>query len=228
MCAGLLMCLVLLRKGGWLQVKGPRWYSLVYRAFYLVRLPIWERRISPSDLIQLVEGPRALTPARALDLGCGTGTDSIYLARHGWSVTGVDMVPEALAIASRNAATAGVDVQFVRGDVTHLPNLIDGSFDLLLDFGCFHTLPADLRPTYIDAVSDVAAPGAILLLYGFARPPRLAPMPAGVSREEVKHRFADRWEIESAERTTADAIQVARTRADRAFELWRFRLRRLA
>jgi SAM-dependent methyltransferase len=217
-----------LRKCGWLQVKGPRWYSLVYRAFYLVRLPIWERRISPSDLIQLVEGPGALTSGRALDLGCGTGTDSIYLARHGWSVTGVDMVPEALDIASRNAAIAGVDVQFVQGDVTHVRDFVDGIFDLLLDFGCFHTLPDDLRPAYVETVSSVATTGAILLLYGFARPPRLALMPAGVSLDEMRNRFADRWEIESAERTTADAIQVARTRADRAFELWRFRMRRLA
>jgi hypothetical protein len=112
--------------------------------------------------------------------------------------------------------------------VTHVRDLVDGSFDLLLDFGCFHTLPDDLRPAYVDTVSGVASQGAILLLYGFARPPRLAPMPAGVSLSEMRDRFADRWEIESAERTTADAIQVARTRADRAFELWRFRMRRLA
>ena len=46
-------------------------------------------------------------PGRALDLGCGTGTDSIYLAQQGWHVTGIDMVPEALAIARRHAAGAG-------------------------------------------------------------------------------------------------------------------------
>jgi hypothetical protein len=112
--------------------------------------------------------------------------------------------------------------------VTQLRDFVDGSFDLLLDFGCFHTLPPDLRLAYIDAVSDVAVPGATLLLYSFARPPRLARMPAGGRLDEVRNRFVDRWQIERAERTTADAIQVARTRADRAFELWRFRLRRLA
>jgi SAM-dependent methyltransferase len=207
---------------------GRRWYSLVYRAFYLARLRIWERLSPPSDLIDLVEGPHALAPGRALDLGCGTGTDSVYLARHGWDVTGVDMVPEALALARRNAIAAGVHATFVQGDVTRLGDVVQGLFDLLLDFGCFHTLPPDERPAFVKCVSAVAAPGATFLLYGFARPPRLAPMQAGVSLDEVRQRFESTWTIESAEQTSADAIEVARTRADRSFELWRFRLRRRA
>jgi hypothetical protein len=97
---------------------------------------------------------------------------------------------------------------------------------LLLDFGCFHTLPADQRPVYVECVSALAAPGATFLLYGFARPPRLAPMQAAVSLDEVRKRFSRNWEIVTAEQTTAVAIQVARTRADRSFELWRFRMRR--
>src|SRR5438128_2509235 len=75
------------------SLLGQRWYRLVYRALYVVGLRVWERRTSPSDLLELIEGPNALPPARALDLGCGTGTDSIYLAQHGWDVTGIDMVP---------------------------------------------------------------------------------------------------------------------------------------
>jgi SAM-dependent methyltransferase len=209
-------------------LRGQRWYGLVYRAFYLARVPIWERRVPPSDLVELIEGSAALAPGRALDLGCGTGTDSVYIAEHGWEVSGVDMVPEALAIARRNAATRRVRAHFIRGDVTRLSDAVQGRFDLLLDFGCFHKLPSDQRPTYVDCVSDVAAPGATLLLYGFARPPRLAPMHAGISLEEVRERFSGEWEIVSAEQTSAAAIQVARTRADQAFELWRFRLRRLS
>jgi SAM-dependent methyltransferase len=207
-------------------LRGRRWYTLVYRAFYVARLRIWERHSPPSDLIDLVEGPHAPAPGRALDLGCGTGTDSIYLAKHGWDVTGVDMVPEALALARRNAAGVGVRATFTQGDVTQLGDVVHGTFDLLLDFGCFHTLPPDQRPAYVDSVSAVAAPGATFLLYGFARPPRLAPMHAGIALDEVRERFSREWEIVKAERTSATAIQVARTRADQSFELWRFRLRR--
>ena len=207
-------------------LRGERWYRLVYRAFYVARLPIWERRAPPLDLVELIEGSAALAPGRALDLGCGTGTDSIYLAQHGWAVTGIDMVPEAVATARRDAASRGVPADFVRGDVTRLRDAVHGRFDLLLDFGCFHTLPSDQRPVYVDCVSAVAAPGARYLLYGFARPPWLAPMHAGISLDEVRERFSAEWEIVSAERTSAAAMQVARTRADQAFELWRFHLLR--
>ncbi len=207
---------------------GQRWYSLVYRALYLARLRIWERQVPPSDLVELVEGPYALAHGRALDLGCGTGTDSIYLAGHGWDVTGVDMVPEALAIARRNATAKCIRANFVQGDVTRLRDVVQGAFDLVLDFGCFHTLPPDQRPGYVDCVSAVAVPGATFLLYGFARPPRLAPMQAGISLDEVRERFSRDWEIVGAEQTSAAAIQVARTRVDQSFELWSFRLRRLS
>jgi SAM-dependent methyltransferase len=223
MAAAVLGTAVVLRRA----LQGQRWYSLVYRAFYVARFPIWERRVPPSDLIELVEGAEALASGRALDLGCGTGTDSIYLAQHGWDVTGVDMVPEALAIARRNALAKGVDPDFIQGDVTRLRDVVQGTFDLVLDFGCFHTLPPDQRPVYVDCVSAVAAPGATLLLYGFARPPRLAPIQAGISLDEVRERFTGGWAIERAEETTADAIAVARVRVDRSFKLWRFRLRRL-
>jgi SAM-dependent methyltransferase len=214
------------RRMGRDALRGQRWYRLVYRAFYIVGLRVWERRTPPSDLIELIEGPNAMPPGRVLDLGCGTGTDSIYLAQHGWDVTGIDMVPEARAIARRRAVAAGVQVQFILGDVTRVPELVQGTFNLLFDFGCFHTLPADQRAAYVDSVSAAAAPGGTFLLYGFARPPRLAPIQAGVSLDEVRERFSTKWEIVSAEQTTAAAIKVARTRVDRSFELWRFQLRR--
>jgi SAM-dependent methyltransferase len=222
--AGVVLVAVALRNA----LRGQRWYGLVYRAFYLARLPIWERQKPPSELVELIEGAEPLAPARALDLGCGTGTDSIYLARHGWDVTGVDMVPEALAQARRNAERAGVSVTVQNAEVTRLGEVVHGTFELLLDFGCFRTLPADQRTAYVKSVSAVSAPGATLLLYGFARPPRLAPIAASISADEVRERFSGDWELASAERTTAAAIQVARTRADRAFELWRFRLQKAA
>jgi SAM-dependent methyltransferase len=207
-----------------------RWYALVYRTFYKLGLRIWERRLPPVGLVELVEGVRALAPGRALDLGCGSGTDSIYLARHGWTVTGVDIVPEALALARRNAAAAGVTPTFVRGDVTRLVDLVaPGSFDLIVDFGCLHTLPADLRAEYVASVSAVAAPGATYLLYGFARPPRLAPMKAGLSEAEVRGRFEQAgWQVVAADQVDDDPIVVARPRVDRSFPLWRYRLHRIA
>jgi SAM-dependent methyltransferase len=207
-----------------------RWYTFVYRAFYLLRLRVWERSAPPRDVAALVEGPAALPPGRALDVGCGSGTDSIYLAQHGWDVTGVDIVGEAVELARRRATSANVRVKFVQGDATRLRDLgLDGGFDLIVDFGCMHTLPADLRPAYVQSVSDVARPGATLLLYGFARPPRFAPMTAGLTEAEVRSRFcAAGWDVSSAARVMDDPIVVARARVDRSFQLWRYLLHRRA
>ena len=143
----------------WRTAEGLRWYQVVYRLAYRIGLIIWQRATPTAELVALIEGPARLQPGRALDIGCRTGT--LYLATHGWEVTAVDMVPKALTAARRKATVAGVTPRFVEGDVTGLPDLgVGDGYTLLLDFGCFHTLPDDRRPAYVSSVSRVAAPGA--------------------------------------------------------------------
>lgn len=150
------------------------------RAFYGIsyrfgRLP-WDTGISPPELVEVVEGPSALAPGRALDLGCGTGTNAVYLARHGWEATGVDFVPAAIARARKRAHAGGLNARFVAGDVTRLADLgVVGPFDLVLDIGCFHGIPEALRSAYGDQVARATAPGATLLMFAFAQPLRRWP-----------------------------------------------------
>jgi 2-polyprenyl-3-methyl-5-hydroxy-6-metoxy-1,4-benzoquinol methylase len=66
----------------------------------------WDTNISPPELVEVVEGLRALPAGRALDLGCGTGTNSLYLARHGWKVTGIDFVAAAIERAREKQSHA--------------------------------------------------------------------------------------------------------------------------
>ena len=73
--------------------------SFFFRAAYLVGFKPWDSGVPPPQLVAVVEGSDALLPQKALDLGCGTGTNSIYMARHGWDVTGIDFVPRAVSIA---------------------------------------------------------------------------------------------------------------------------------
>jgi SAM-dependent methyltransferase len=209
---------------------GPRWYLLVYRIIYRLGFIVWKRANPPAELVALVEGPSALPAGRALDLGCGTGTDTIYLATHGWDVTGVDMTPRALAIAQRNATAAGVTPRLIHGDVTRLHDLgVGDGYTLVLDFGCFHTLPGDRRPPYVTNVSHAAAPGATLLMLGFCRR-GIAPMQAGMTVDEVRQLFtAAGWELITAKRASADnMVQRGVGRAVGRFEPWRYQLRRTA
>lgn len=84
--------------------------STVYRLAYRFGRPRWDTTELRPELAGLLQGRR---PGRALDLGCGTGTDAIYLAGQGWEVTGVDFVPEAIETARTRARAAGSTASFV-------------------------------------------------------------------------------------------------------------------
>ncbi len=123
--------------------------------------PPWDTGISPPELLAFIAAHR---PGRALDLGCGTGTNVITLARHGWQVTGVDFAVKAIAEARRKARAAGVQADLRLGDVTRL-NDVDGPFELILDIGCFHGLTPDGRAAYGRTVKRLLAPAGTFLLY---------------------------------------------------------------
>jgi SAM-dependent methyltransferase len=123
-----------------------------YRVLYRLGITPWERDTVPTPLVEL--GARYPSPGRALDIGCGTGRDAVYLAGRGWTVTGVDSVPRALDAAKQRARASGVDVNWVRGDVTRLQTLgIGEDYELLVDRGCFHGLADTERDQYAEGVA---------------------------------------------------------------------------
>jgi cyclopropane fatty-acyl-phospholipid synthase-like methyltransferase len=173
--------------------------SVFFRAAYLLGFKPWDSGVPPPELVAVVEGPDSLAPARSLDLGCGTGTNSIYMAQHGWEATGVDFVPRAIKVAKRKAAAAGASPRLLVGDVTRLPELgIGTGYGLLLDLGCFHSIPDERRDDYVRGATSVAAAGATMLIFGFVRgekPTRVGPR--GFSDGEVTQRFRVGWQMMS-------------------------------
>ncbi|MEW5868767.1 MAG: class I SAM-dependent methyltransferase [Chloroflexota bacterium] len=139
------------------------WRKLFYTLFYL-RRPPWDSGISPPELMAFIESH---PPGKALDLGCGTGTNAITLARHGWQTTGVDFVGSAIRQAHRKARQAGLDIDFRQGDVTQLQNIRSGPFDLVLDIGCLHSLTPQGKAAYIANLEQLLAPGGTFLVYAF-------------------------------------------------------------
>src|SRR5258708_10037703 len=92
------------------------------------------------------------------------------MAQHGWEVTGLDFVPRAINIAKRKAAAVGASPRLLVGDVTRLPELGIGiGYGLLLDLGCFHSIPDDRRDDYARGATSVAAAGAAKLFFRFLR-----------------------------------------------------------
>jgi 2-polyprenyl-3-methyl-5-hydroxy-6-metoxy-1,4-benzoquinol methylase len=118
--------------------------SLVYRILYRIGFAPWDTGEVPVELTAVVED--GLPAGRALDIGCGTGTQAVYMATHGWHVTGVELLDQPLRRARDRAAAAGVEVEFVKADATRLTQAgLHAGFTLLLDRGCFHGLNAQQR-----------------------------------------------------------------------------------
>ena len=112
-----------------------------YRLMYLLGFAPWERRNVAEAWRPLFEGPLAMEPGRALDIGCGSGRDAVHLAGRGWQVTAVELVDKALARARQRAAEEDVEVQWVKGDVGELGRLgLEPGYRLLYDFGCIQGL----------------------------------------------------------------------------------------
>jgi SAM-dependent methyltransferase len=96
----------------------------------------WHRD-APDGFVQEVVETRA-RPGRALDLGCGSGVFSVWLARNGYEVTGVDLIPRAIDMSTERAKEEGVQVNWVRADL--LSWTAPGQFDVIVDSGCLHSL----------------------------------------------------------------------------------------
>jgi len=138
------------------------WRKLFFSIYYL-RKPPWDTGLTPPEVEEFVQNN---PPGRALDLGCGTGTNVIYLAQHGWQAIGVDFVEKAIRLARRKAHQAGVEAKFFFDDVTRLSE-IGGQFELVLDIGCFHSLSERAKRVYVANLSRLIVPHGIFLLYGF-------------------------------------------------------------
>jgi SAM-dependent methyltransferase len=135
---------------------------LFFNLWYL-RKPRWDTGVSPPELLDFIQHH---PPGRALDLGCGTGTNLLTLAQHGWQVTGVDFAARAIKKANKRLAQAGEQAELFVNDVTDLHE-IAGLFDLILDIGCFHGLSEDEVEKYIRNLDRLLAPDGFFLLYGF-------------------------------------------------------------
>jgi SAM-dependent methyltransferase len=167
--------------------------NIFFRLAYRFGAKPWDSGVPPPELVEVVDGARQLPLGRALDVGCGTGTTTIYMASKGWDATGVDFVPRAIRSARAKAAAARLSVSFLVGDVTRLQELaVEPGFDLLLDQGCFHSLPEAGQPAYAKEVTRMARPGATYLLYAFGRQPerRRRFFPKGIAPDEVRARFS--------------------------------------
>lgn len=112
----------------------------------------------------LIETAIELPKGRALDLGCGTGQNALWLARRGWVVGGVDIAPEAIDSARAAAESAGVKAIFEVHDITSWRPQF--TYDLVIST---FALPArgSGRSRMLDMARDAVAPGGTVIVREF-------------------------------------------------------------
>ncbi len=149
----------------------------------------WDHTDPPPEVLEFVSG---LTPGRALDLGCGYGRASIFLAQLGWQVDGVDFVPAAIAEAQRRAEKAGAPVTFHVGDVTRL-NFLSPGYTFALDVGCAHNLSTTELHDYAAELRRLLAPGGYYMLTARLEPKKSPdePGPRGIAEATLRAVFAE-------------------------------------
>ncbi|TVS09293.1 MAG: class I SAM-dependent methyltransferase [Planctomycetaceae bacterium] len=162
--------------------------------------PGWDTGLVAEDLKRAVrEG--LIQPGRAVELGCGSGTNAIYLASQGFEVTAIDVAPTSLAIAEAKANEAGVQVRWVLADVLNLPDL--GTFDLIFDRGCYHNVRYVDAEGFVRAMCQLTRPGSRALIVSLNRDG-----PPGIREATMREDFSESFDFvqlqESEIRTGAD------------------------
>jgi len=138
----------------------------------------WHREEPDRLLVKALDARAA--PGRALDLGCGTGVMSAFMAKRGWQVTGLDFIPQAIAFAQARAQADGVAVDLVCADL--LAWTPPRRYDLVLDSGCLHSLIGGSTERYKERLLAALAHGGDYVLGHWGRRHALDWRPVGPRR----------------------------------------------
>ena len=158
-----------------------------------------EQRWSGHANSALVAAVSGLTPGRALEVGCGEGADAIWLARHGWAVTALDI--SEVAVSRARAAAGELPINWLVADLVTDPP--PGDFGLVSVQ--YPALRKDADDAVVAAILTAVAPGGRLLVVGHDVAAMRAHkrMPAGldpdnyVLPDDIALRLGDRWTIEA-------------------------------
>jgi methyl halide transferase len=134
----------------------PQEYAHAINADYAAGETPWDTGVPNPELVRVIESGQ-LAGNLVLEMGCGTGTNSIELARRGYRVTSIDLAEVAIQKAKEKAARASVTVDFRAGDLTQTE--LGGPFDVLVDIGMYHGIRFRDLPGFLRVLGRVSRPG---------------------------------------------------------------------
>jgi SAM-dependent methyltransferase len=153
----------------------------------------WDSGRPDEELLRLLNAG-TLTGRTVLEIGCGTGTNAIELARRGFEVTAVDIVEQAIEAARDKARMAGVKVNFRVGDVMN--SHLAGPYDILFDRGVYHGLRMDNLDGFQAFLKRVTRSGSWWLsLAGNANEKRNGEGPPVIHEHEIRAELEPLFDI---------------------------------
>lgn len=155
----------------------------------------WDVGRPDFNLIQVVT-TRPIKPCKALDIGCGTGNNSIWLAQKNFEVIGIDTSELAIKKAAEKAAQAQVKctfrlVNFLASSIEEAP------FGFIFDRGCFHSFSLDeeRKRFAFQVAAHLEEDGLWLSILGNADERRLAPGPPQRTARDIVNSVEPYFEI---------------------------------
>ncbi|MGC4116812.1 MAG: class I SAM-dependent methyltransferase [Myxococcales bacterium] len=182
----------------------------------------WDSGVVDVHLAGVLER-HGIEPGKALEVGCGTGTNTLWLAQHGFKMTGMDIAQQAIAKAEAKVAAAGVKCRLLVGDF--LADEVPGApYRFVYDRGVFHVFETRaMRSRFASRVARLLRPKGVWhsIIGSTDGPPRQAGPPR-VSAAEIVTAVEPHFEIRELSSTAFDPqshrdvrawILVARRRA---------------
>lgn len=140
-------------------------YDECYGTVYQEGAPLWETAEPNAPLVRFLDQFSGRLGRKVIDLGCGEGRDSIYLAQRGFDVVGIDVSRAALDKARDRVRALSLTCTFLEWDVLYLESLPGKPFDFAINMGCLHMLSSpEHRKRHLNGVFQILKPGGLFLV----------------------------------------------------------------
>ena len=165
----------------------------------------WNSGLVSRELVRLLREER-IAPCRAFELGCGAGTNAVFLAQQGFEVTAADFSPVAIERARTLAVEAGVSARFAAADLCCCEDLrtalgtegaatCERQCSFLFDRGCYHCVRRVNLSGFLETVDWLAAPDARLLVLSGNANEQMEHGPPRVTELELREDWGPLFEI---------------------------------
>lgn len=202
-----------------MSVKNKMVFGRLYEtAETFADLP-WHEPEPPDLLVKALDERRQ--PGRALDIGCGAGNYSLYMAQRDYAVTAIDFMPQAVAMVKQRAAEAGLAIQAEQADIKTWSAA--EPFDVILDVGCLHSLAPRDRQAYVMQINKLLAPGGDFILVHCGKRGWWDYWPIGptrVDRREVIRWFTPQLQLKENVSGRLDNMPLLVGRSARTEDYW--------